>query len=82
MVWNLEPDDPPEPLDVKVSVCNDCGKAQDYIADNGECECENSSGFTYDYWWQCSECRGVYSTEDGWCNHECTGYEPDDDYYF
>jgi hypothetical protein len=75
MVWNLEPDDLPEPQDVEVRVCNDCHKYA------GECECENSSGFTKEWGSRCSFCRSVFLTEDAWASHECSGYEPDENEY-
>jgi hypothetical protein len=82
MVWNLEPDDPPEPQDVQVSVCKDCHKAQDYAASNGECECENSSDFTLEWWTRCPDCREIFPDDDEWVKHECTGWEPDENDYF
>jgi hypothetical protein len=52
-----EPDDPLEPLDEKVQVCNDCGRAAEYLP---ECECPDSSGYTDEWWFKCQICREVF----------------------
>lgn len=80
MVWNLEPDDPPEPGDVDVALCNDCNQPQDYgVVDVENCNCENYSGYHIENLWRCYDCRLIYKNEDAWAEHICDG--PSYDYY-
>jgi hypothetical protein len=61
--------DPVEPTDIFISVCDDCGKAGEYLP---ECECEDASGYTEKWWLRCQYCREVFATDDAYSEHSCS----------
>ncbi len=64
-----EPDDPVEPLDEIVEVCNDCHKACEVLE---SCECTDSSGYTKVWWFKCYYCRELFPDDDAWSAHRCS----------